>query len=215
MRSLISDHNLLKWQEFDPARKPTAKMATPVLKAYARALLPGVTPFSHLVRDGRFTLASKIRNLHAVALLRILDDLEIAIETVRYSEKTERKDELPTTYCKNLFLKDRKGVFYLIVYKEDSVLDLKVLKKLVNAYRNFSFASHRELKNIMKVNVATPFSLFFKSTENVRVVFAQSLAQETSLNFHPLDGRFTTRISYDDLETFMKAIGRDFMLINI
>lgn len=176
--------------------------------AYARALLPGVTPLSFLVRDGRFTLASRIRNFYAVGLLKMLTDLEITMETVRYHEKPEREDDLPTTYCKNLFLKDRKGTFYLVIYKEDSILDLKLLKKQVKAYRNFSFASHAELKTIMKVNFVTPFSLVHQSTANVQIVIAKSLLQETSINFHPLDGRFTTRISFDDLELFLKSLGR-------
>ena len=193
----------------------TVKMATPVLKAYARALLPGVTPLSCLVRDGRFTLASRVRNLHSVALLRMLHDLDISLETVRYHEKDERVDELPTTYCKNLFLKDRKGVFYLVIYKEDCTLDLKVLKKQVKAYRNFSFANNRDLKTIMKVNFVTPFSLLYQSTKDVKIVLAKSLLQEGSLNFHPLDGRFTTRLSFGSLELFMKVIGREFILIDL
>lgn len=176
--------------------------------AYARALLPGVTPLSFLVRDGRFTLASRVRNFYAVGLLKMLTDLEITMETVRCHEKPEREDDLPTTYCKNLFLKDRKGTFYLVIYKEDSILDLKLLKKQVKAYRNFSFASHAELKTIMKVNFVTPFSLVHQSTANVQIVIAKSLLQESSINFHPLDGRFTTRISFDDLELFLKSLGR-------
>lgn len=185
--------------------------------AYARALLPGVTPLSFLVRDGRFTLASRVRNVYAVGLLRMMTDLEIAMETVRYREKSEREDDLPTTYCKNLFLKDRKGTFYLVIYKEDSILDLKVLKKQVKAYRSFSFASHAELKAIMKVNFVTPFSLIYRSTADVKIVLAKSLLQETSINFHPLDGRFTTRISFDDFRLFLKSLGRDrdVMLVDI
>lgn len=98
--------------------------------------------------------------------------------------------------------------FYLVIYKEDSILDRKLLKKQVKAYRNFSFASHAELKTIMKVNFVTPFSLVYLSTANVQIVVAKSLLQETSINFHPLDGRFTTRISFDDLELFLKSLGR-------
>lgn len=196
------------WSRLHAWRSPSFKMATPILMAYARALLPGLTPLSFLVRDGRFTLASRVRNFYAVGLLRMLTALEITMETVRYREKSEREDDLPTTYCKNLFLKDRKGSFYLVIYKEDSILDLKLLKKQVKAYRNFSFASHAELKTIMKVNCVTPFSLVYLSTANVQIVIAKSLLQETSINFHPLDGRFTTRISFDDLELFLKSLGR-------
>lgn len=82
-----------------------------------------------LVRDGCFILVFRVRNFYVVGFFWMLKVFEIIMEIVRYCEKLEWEDDLFIIYCKNLFLKDRKGSFYLVIYKEDLILDLKLLKK--------------------------------------------------------------------------------------
>lgn len=82
-----------------------------------------------LVRDGCFILVFRVRNFYVVGFFWMLIVFEIIMEIVRYCEKLEWVDDLFIIYCKNLFLKDRKGSFYLVIYKEDLILDLKFLKK--------------------------------------------------------------------------------------
>lgn len=82
-----------------------------------------------LVRDGCFILVFRVRNFYVVGFIWMLIVFEIIMEIVRYCEKLEWVDDLFIIYCKNLFLKDRKGSFYLVIYKEDLILDLKLLKK--------------------------------------------------------------------------------------
>ncbi|KAK3096046.1 hypothetical protein FSP39_022473 [Pinctada imbricata] len=150
-------------------------MDTNVLKAYARALQclqPGHSLFTAyhqlLWCPGP---GSRYRPHHLLGLFGILRHLDITTETVTYHEKGRRNDVIETVYCKNLFLKDRKGTFYIIVCHEDTKVNLKFLKTKLNAHRNFSFATQDDLFKVLNLDgFVTPFCLMFPSTEHVKIV---------------------------------------------
>ena len=60
-----------------------------------------------------------------------LTELNIATVTHHHAplhsvaESQELRGELPGGHCKNLFLKDKKGVLWLIVTLEDKQIDMK------------------------------------------------------------------------------------------
>ena len=68
-------------------------------------------------------------------LLKRLEHLNIATETIDHpavytvEEAKALRGELVGTHSKNLFLKDKKGRFWLVVTHEDKGIDLKVLCK--------------------------------------------------------------------------------------
>jgi hypothetical protein len=53
--------------------------------------------------------------------------------------KNERNNSDKTVYCKNIFLKDRKGKFYYIICHEDNNVNLRQLKYKLHAHRNRAF----------------------------------------------------------------------------
>jgi len=145
-------------------------------------------------------------------LRRCLTDLGIKTNTVAYRESGFRCELDSRIFCKNLFLKDRKGEFYFIICREETDVDFKQLKKRLNACRNFSFASPAELFRMLKTHpgCVSPFSFMHSSTADVRLVIDDSLCADENylLNFHPFDARLTTQIRFKNILEFLRHFNK-------
>lgn len=138
-------------------------------------------------------------------LFSILNTLNIQNETSLYLPK-EKRYYSKGIYCKNIFLKDRKGQFYLIICHEDTRVDLKALKVKSKAHRNLSFATEVELNSILHVDpgAVTPFALLHHSACAVKLVMTSDIADDrTLLNFHPMDKDYATSITFESLCKFL------------
>lgn len=128
-------------------------------------------------------------------LLQSLENYSIYTETVNYKPKSDRNNTDQTVYCKNLFLKDRKGKFYFFICREENNVLLRQLKYKLKAHRNFSFASQIEVEENLHVlpGCITPF-VFLSETvsRDIPVAIARDLILEKRLNFHPLHADFAT-----------------------
>ena len=78
--------------------------------------------------------------------------------TVNDSKKMRGKIE--GAHTKNLFLKNKKNYFFLITCLENTLVDLKLLRKNLNL-GSMSFASKKYLNELLNVNpgAVTPFGL--------------------------------------------------------
>lgn len=120
-------------------------------------------------------------------------------------------------FCKNLLLKDRKGQFYLVTFHEDKVLDLKWLRKELNAYRNFSFASQQELYSLLGVESGsvTPFGLLFDKENKVKFVLdTELLKSQEWLNFHPFEANETCLVTFEQLQEFCNFVSKDIISVD-
>ena len=144
-------------------------------------------------------------------IFNIFQKLKIPFETEVYKTKADRMHvDKNIFYCKNLFLKDRKGQFYLIIFHEDTDMDLKQLRKTLGAYRNFNFATAEDMMRILHCGPGgvTPLALMYESAREVTMVVSESLVHdEAQLMFHPLDASFATKISLPCLLRFLKHFG--------
>jgi len=150
------------------------------------------------------------------ALFQEFERLGIDTETVEHpavftvDEAKALRGELPGAHSKNLFLKDKKGRFWLVVALEDRAIDLKALRHVIGA-APLSFGKPDALETILGITPGsvTPFSAINDTEGAVTVVLdAEMLAQEP-LNFHPLVNTATTRISADGLLAFLRATGHE------
>lgn len=149
-------------------------------------------------------------------LLARLDALGIATKTVRHpamftvAESKALRGELPGGHSKNLFLKDKKGVLWLIVAAEDRAIDLKALRPKIGSAA-LSFASAETLRRVLGVEPGsvTPFALINDHEARVRVVLDAGLLAQSPLNFHPLVNTATTAIAADDLLVFVRSCGHE------
>jgi Ala-tRNA(Pro) deacylase len=141
--------------------------------------------------------------------------LGITVETHRHApvftvaQAKALRGELPGAHTKNLFLKDKKGVFWLVVAMEDRRIDLRELRPRIGS-APLSFAAADALREVLGVEPGsvTPFALINDEARRTRVVLdAEMITAQTVLNFHPLANTATTAIRPQDLIAFIRSCG--------
>jgi Ala-tRNA(Pro) deacylase len=148
-------------------------------------------------------------------LFAYLDVLGVAHRTYSHppvftvAEAVALRGSLPGGHCKSLFLKDKKGGFWLAVMLEERRPDLKRLAARLGAPR-FSFGGASELYGLLGVQPGsvTPFALVNDIEHLVTPVLDAAMLQRDPLNYHPLENDRTTAISPADLLRFVAASGR-------
>ena len=137
-----------------------------------------------------------------------------AVYTVE--EAKALRGRLPGAHSKNLFLKDKKNCFWLVVTLEDKTIDLKVLRKTIGA-APLSFGKTNALVEKLGVEPGsvTPFSIINDKKQLVKVVFDKDFLSFDPLNFHPLVNTATTQISKDGLLTFVNDCGHKPIILTL
>ncbi|RIA55560.1 prolyl-tRNA synthetase associated domain-containing protein [Dichotomicrobium thermohalophilum] len=143
---------------------------------------------------------------------------ELGIETKTHQhpplhtveESRALRGEIPGAHTKNLFLKDKKGVLWLITALEDTPIDLKTLHRQLGSGR-LSFGKPDLMREILGVEPGsvTPFTLINDSARVVNFVLDEALLAHETLNFHPLVNTATTSIARDDFLKFVTACGHE------
>jgi Ala-tRNA(Pro) deacylase len=148
-------------------------------------------------------------------LFAYLDSLGIPHKTVshppafRVDDARELRGQIPGGHTKNLFLRDKKGVPFLVVALEDAAIELKSLHRLLGASGRFSFGSPELMRELLGVEPGsvTPFAVINDKDRRVTVVLEAGLMAHETLNFHPLHNTATTTISRNGLLRFLEATG--------
>jgi Ala-tRNA(Pro) deacylase len=148
-----------------------------------------------------------------VELFAYLDTLGIAHKTVTHpavftvEEARDLRGAIAGGHTKNLFLRDKKGMPYLVVAPEDAAVELRSLHRLLGASGRFSFGSAELMQDVLGVvpGSVTPFAVINDKECRVSVVLDAALMAHETLNFHPLVNTATTTISRDGLLKFLTA----------
>jgi Ala-tRNA(Pro) deacylase len=124
------------------------------------------------------------------------------------AEAKELRGTLPGGHCKSLFLKGKKGGFWLVVVLEERRVDLKKLALRLAAPR-FSFGGAADLYTVLGVRPGsvTPFALINDAEHSVTPVLDAAMLDQDPLNYHPLTNDRTTAIAPPDLLRFIAACG--------
>jgi Ala-tRNA(Pro) deacylase len=147
-------------------------------------------------------------------LFRRLDALAIPYRTYSHppvftvSEAAALRGSLPGGHCKSLFLKDKKGGFWLAIMLEDRHVDLKTLARRLAAPR-FSFGGADDLYALLGVRPGsvTPFALANDVEHRVTPVLDAAMLACDPLNYHPLVNDRTTALAPADLLRFIAECG--------
>jgi Ala-tRNA(Pro) deacylase len=151
-----------------------------------------------------------------------LDTLGIAHRTYSHppvftvAEATALRGSLPGGHCKSLFLKDKKGGFWLAVMLEERGIDLKKLASRLGAPR-FSFGGAADLYELLGVRPGsvTPFALVNDVEHRVTPVIDAGMLEHDPLNYHPLVNDRTTAIAPADLSRFIAACGHAPLVVDL
>jgi len=126
--------------------------------------------------------------------------------------KSLRETESHGGYTKNLFMRNKKGVMWLITCSEDRQIDLKTLAAAMGykgSSGRFSFASKDRLSRYLGVSpgAVSPLALINDTGHLVQFAIDISLLDYKVIHLHPLDNQHTTTISVQDLIQFAEYIG--------
>ncbi|MCB5167388.1 prolyl-tRNA synthetase associated domain-containing protein [Streptomyces bambusae] len=150
------------------------------------------------------------------ALTSQLDELGIAWASERHppvftvEEAGSVVTHLGGAGTKNLFLRDRRKQYLLLVADEDTSVDLKLLAAACGVGR-LSFARPEALADVLGVTpgAVSPFALMNAAPGSVRVVLDARLTAHELLLFHPLRNDATTAVSPEGILTFLRACGHE------
>jgi Ala-tRNA(Pro) deacylase len=148
-------------------------------------------------------------------LFAFFDRLGITHETVTHpplftvEESRALRGKIPGGHSKNLFLRDKKGVLFLVSTLEDAAIELKSLHRALGANGRFSFGSADLMRETLGIEpgAVTPFAALNDTDRRVTVVLDAALMAHSRLNFHPLRNTMTTTIARDDLVRFLAETG--------
>jgi Ala-tRNA(Pro) deacylase len=148
-------------------------------------------------------------------LFAYLDTLGIPHHTLTHpavftvEEGRELRGAIAGGHTKNLFLRDKKGVPFLVVAGEDAAIELRALHRLLGASGRFSFGSAELMRELLGVEPGsvTPFAAINDAQRRVTVVLDAAMMEYPILNFHPLVNTATTTISREGLLKFLEATG--------
>ncbi len=147
------------------------------------------------------------------ALFRQLDTLGIDHETHRHAplftveESQALRGTLPGAHIKNLFLRDKKKNIWLVTTLEDRQIDLKALRKTLQAKGNLSFGNADLLMEVLGVipGAVTPFGVLNDRDGRAAMILDKAILGHELVNAHPLRNDRTTAITPDGLLQFLDA----------
>ena len=110
-------------------------------------------------------------------------------------------------HSKNLFLKDKKGDFFLVSVTEDKRVDLKQLsKELGKGGLSFGTSDNLEENLHLTPGSVTPFGLIHEDAKNVKFVLDHDFMKYDYVNFHPLRNDKTIQMPRNDFLRFFEII---------
>lgn len=145
-------------------------------------------------------------------LFRRLGELGIESQTIHHppvftvEEAKSLRGEILGCHTKNLFVRDRKGVMWLLVCPESRKVDLKALAGMLGTGR-LSFGSPARLMEFLGVipGAVTPFAIINDGANRVGVALDRAMLEEETWNAHPLDNAMTTSIAAPQMLRFLEA----------
>ena len=157
------------------------------------------------------------------ALLAKLDSLGFNTRTVDHppvftvAESQSLREAIPGGHTKNLFLKDKKGAYFLVTLEENAAVDLKTIHTLIGASGRVSFGKPEQLMELLGVapGSVTVFAAINDTAHQVRIVLDKPLMDHAVINGHPLINTATTSIARDDLLTFLAHTGHEPLIIQV
>ncbi|MEM7215925.1 MAG: prolyl-tRNA synthetase associated domain-containing protein [Pseudomonadota bacterium] len=147
-------------------------------------------------------------------LFNLLDDLGIETKTYEHEavftveESSRIKQNIPGGHTKNLFLKDKKGNFFLVVAEGTAKIKLNSIHGLIGAKGRVSFGNEQALMELLgvKPGSVTAFAPMNDHENRVKVIIDEPLLRYDLINCHPLTNEMTTTISKPDLLKFLEHI---------
>ena len=157
------------------------------------------------------------------SILALLAAMDIETDTVDHAavftvaESAALRGEIQGAHTKNLFVRDKKGRFFLLTAREDAEIDLKGLHRLLGGQGRVSFGKADALMAHLGVEPGSVSALCIANDREGAVTFAldAGLMEADTICCHPLTNTATTRIARDDLVSFARAMGHEPLIVDL
>jgi Ala-tRNA(Pro) deacylase len=147
-------------------------------------------------------------------LLEILDSLDISYKIYDHDpiftveQGAHLKAQIPGMHCRNLFLRDKKKIMYLVVAANETAIDMKKLEKIIDSGR-LSFGSADRLWTHLGIRPGSvcPFTVMNDKDHQVNVILDAFMMRAETVNYHPMDNAQTISLVPADLLKFFDFTG--------
>lgn len=152
--------------------------------------------------------------------IKILDKLNIKYELLKHKavytveEAKSISNMIEGIGCKNLFLTNKKGNYYLYLLHEDKKANLKELSIILNTTK-LTFASPEELKSLLGLEQGgvTPLGILNDTDNKVKFLIDDFLVDKKLL-MHTNTNTETISVTYQDLLKIINYCKHDITIIN-
>lgn len=156
-------------------------------------------------------------------LFNLLEKLGIETTTHHHAavftveESAGVKASIPGGHTKNLFVKDKKGNFFLVVAEGSARIPMNKIHVLIGARSRLSFANSDALMELLGVEpgLVTAFAPMNDKDNKVRVIIDEPLLAHDQINCHPLKNTMTTTILKEDLFRFLRHTGHEPQIVRL
>lgn len=156
-------------------------------------------------------------------LFALLDGLGIAHKTYEHepvftvAESESLRDRIPGGHTKNLFVKDKKDRYFVLIVEENATVDLKTVHKVIDASSRVSFGRPEKMMEYLGVvpGSVTVFGAINDTGNQVTFVLDSELMKHDLINGHPHSNDATTTIGRDDLIRFLEATGHAPLVLKV
>ncbi len=156
-------------------------------------------------------------------LFELLDKLGIDTQTHEHEavftveESSKIKQDIPGGHTKNLFVKDKKGNYFLIILEGSALVKLNQVHSLIGAKGRVSFGKADMLMELLGVEPGsvTAFAPVNDVQNRVKVVIDEPLLRYDLVNCHPLKNTMTTTIAREDLLKFLDHVNHPPQIVKV
>ena len=149
----------------------------------------------------------------------ILDELKISYEEISHKavftveEANAIEQQIKGLGCKNLFLTNKKGKYYIYVLEDSKQANLKELQSFLNEKR-LSFGKEEELNEILNLTKGsvTPLGIINDKENLVTVLLDKDLIDKRILA-HPNVNTKTVSLEYQDLIKIIEYTNHNYIII--
>lgn len=122
------------------------------------------------------------------------------------------KEKINGIGCKNLFLKDNFGKYYLYIFEDTKKANIKALEKFLGV-KKLHFGSSEELENILKLipGGVTPLGIINDSKTQVTIIIDNGLVNQKIL-MHMDTNTITVSIDYSDLIKYITYLKHEYKI---
>lgn len=135
--------------------------------------------------------------------------------TVEQARRHRRPDEAGA-HVKNLFVRNKKGVMWLVTALEERRIDLRALGSRIGA-GHLSFASPARLREHLGVEPGSvsPLAVIHDEARLVRVVLDAAILASETVHCHPRTNDRTVELRTHDLVRYLEATGHTPTLVDL